>query len=81
MSYVQQNCNFIVYICIQLGSEDRMPAYATMKLIRENAFSMKTVNFFIRTEHLEKINLPTICGDATFAFNPIFLILKLLSFL
>ena len=39
-----------------------------MKLIQENTFSIKTVHFFIRTGHLEKINLPTICGDASFVY-------------
>ena len=46
-----------------------------MKLIQEDMFSIKTVHFFIRTEHLEKIILPSICGDSSFVFNSIFQIL------
>ena len=52
-----------------------------MPLIQEKMFSIKMVHFFIRAEHLEKINLPTIFGDAGFVFNSIFQILKLLSIL
>ena len=73
---VQQNCNFIVYICIQLGSEDRMPA-CHYEIDSGKYIFYQNGALFIRTEHLEKINLPTICGDSSFVFNSISQILKL----